>query len=125
MSSPCITMSVNVAKSTLAASPARTAPTPRKRPWTEEAVRVAVAVVIDFVPLVGSRIRAAEIDIAAEFFLAVGARPDPGVASPTRGATAKIMGGPYAELIRRHQARLFAFVKACTSSEQAAASLFG
>jgi hypothetical protein len=34
------------------------------------------------------------------------------------------MGGPYAELIRRHQARLFAFLRAGTSSEQAAAHLF-
>ncbi len=34
------------------------------------------------------------------------------------------MGGPFAELIDRHGARLFAFLKAGTSSEAAAASLF-
>jgi hypothetical protein len=34
------------------------------------------------------------------------------------------MGGPYAELIRKHQTRLFAFLRSGTSSEHAAAQLF-
>lgn len=34
------------------------------------------------------------------------------------------MGGPYAELIRRHQTRLFTFLRSGTSSERAAAQLF-